>query len=380
MSKKDYYELLGVNKDASADELKKAYRKLAMKYHPDRNPNDPNAAKTFQEINAAYDVLKDPQKKAAYDRFGHSAFEQGAGFRPGGGGGSHPGFEGFEFGGNFSDIFNDFFGDFGQQRGQRGHHAIRGADLRYNMQITLEEAFHGKTEKITFTAAAKCDSCNGTGSSDSEVSKCSTCNGIGRVRAQQGFFTIERTCHTCGGEGKVIKNPCKKCHGSGKVRKERTLSVQIPAGVEEGTRIRLSGEGEPGSHDGPPGDLYIFISIKSNALFNRENNDLNCTIPIKMVTAAIGGEIEVPVIEGTKVKLSIPAGTQPNDKFRLKGKGMPKMRSSSRGDLYVHVQVETPVKLTKKQIELLKEFDGLSSNNSNPNSDSFFKKVKDLFD
>ncbi len=378
MSKKDYYELLGVSKNADADELKKAYRKLAMKYHPDRNPDDKKAAETFQDINAAYDVLKDPQKKAAYDRFGHSAFEQGG--RPGGGGGGFGGFEGFEAGGNFSDIFNDFFGDFAQQQGRRGNSATRGADLRYNMQVSLEEAYHGKTEKITFTASTKCDGCKGTGSADSEVSTCKTCSGSGKVRTQQGFFMIERTCHSCGGAGKTIKNPCKKCHGSGKVRKERTLSVNIPAGVEDGTRIRLSGEGEPGEHSGPSGDLYIFLSVKTHALFARENNDLHCTVPIKMVLAALGGEIEVPTIDGNSVKLSIPSGTQSGDKFRLKNKGMSRMKSSLHGDLYVHAQVETPVKLKKKQIELLKEFDELSENSSNPNSEGFFKKVKDLFD
>jgi molecular chaperone DnaJ len=377
MSKKDYYEILGVSKTADADELKKAYRKLAMKYHPDRNPNDKKAVSTFQEINAAYDVLKDPQKKAAYDRFGHNAFEQSG--RPGGGSGFE-GFGGFEAGGNFSDIFNDFFGDFAQQQSGRGNTAARGADLRYNMQISLEEAYHGKTEKITFTASAKCDPCKGTGSADSEVSTCKTCNGSGRVRAQQGFFMIERTCHSCGGSGKVIKNPCKKCHGAGKVRKERTLSVNIPAGVEDGTRIRLSGEGEPGDHSGPSGDLYIFLSVKAHSLFARENNDLHCTVPIKMVIAALGGEIEVPTIDGNRVNLAIPAGTQSGDKFRLKNKGMSRMKSSLHGDLYVHAQVETPVKLKKKQIELLKQFDELSENNSNPNSESFFKKVKDLFD
>ncbi len=379
MSKRDYYEILGANKSDSADELKKAYRKLAMKYHPDRNPKDQNAAKTFQEINTAYDVLKDPQKKAAYDRFGHSAFEQGSGFKPGGSGQSGGGFEGFESAGNFSDIFNDFFGDFSQTRGQRGHSSVRGADLRYNMQISLEEAFNGKNEKINFTAVAKCDVCNGSGSSDAAVTTCLTCNGIGRVRAQQGFFTVERTCHTCAGAGKIIKNPCKKCHGKGKMRKERTLAVQIPAGVEDGTRIRLHGEGEPGSTEGASGDLYIFLAIKAHSLFSRESSELHCAVPVKMVTATLGGEVEVPSIDGIKVKLTIPAGTQSGDKFRLKNKGMSKMKSTSRGDLYVHAQVETPVKLSRKQIDLLSQFDELSEDNSNPNSEGFFKKVKDLF-
>lgn len=375
MAKKDFYELLGVSKTADTDELKKAYRKLAMKYHPDRNPDNKEAAKTFQEISSAYEVLKDPQKKAAYDRYGHSAFEQGAGQRPGGG--QHAG--GFEFGGNFSDIFNDFFGDFGgQQHGGQSSHE-RGSDLRYNMQISLEEAYAGKTEKITFTAGTKCDGCNGTGSADSQTNTCTTCNGRGRVRAQQGFFTIERTCHSCNGAGKTIKNPCKKCNAAGKSRKERTLSVNIPSGVEDGSRIRLSGEGEPGNHGGSAGDLYIFLSVKTHQLFKREESDLHCTVPIKMVTAALGGDIEVPVIEGSKVKLTIPAGTQSGDKFRLKSKGMSRMKSLLRGDLYVHAQVETPIKLTKKQTELLEQFDNISGSNSNPNSEGFFKKVKDLF-
>jgi molecular chaperone DnaJ len=381
-SKRDYYETLGVSKGASKDELKKAYRKLALQYHPDKNPGDKKAEHQFKEINEAYGVLSDDQKRAAYDQFGHNAFQNG-----GGGGGHGPfgsrqgGFEGFEAGGAFSDIFNEFFGDMGQRGGRRPQQArMRGADLRYNMTISLEEAFQGKQTEIHFTAATKCGTCKGTGSKDTHVTTCKTCGGTGTIRSQQGFFAMERVCGTCKGEGHIIKNPCGDCKGSGTIRKERTLAVTIPQGVEDGMRVRLAGEGEPGHKGGPAGDLYIFISISHHSMFKREGDNLHCEVPIKMTTAALGGDIEVPSIDGKKLKLNIPSGTQSNDKFRIKERGMHKLRSTARGNLYVHIQVETPVKLTKKQIELLEEFDKDSiGHHSNPKCESFFQKVKDLF-
>jgi molecular chaperone DnaJ len=380
MSKKDFYEILGVSKTASDSELKSAYRKLAIKYHPDKNQGDKGAEKKFQEANEAYNSLKDPQKRAAYDKFGRDAFEGGGGGHPGGN--PFGGAGGFDFGGgsggNFSDIFDDLFGGGGGQS-RRGSPQVRGADLRYNIQITLEEAFNGKTEQITFTAASQCGGCSGTGSADSKQKTCSTCNGAGKVRSQQGFFAIERPCHECRGEGQIIENPCNKCSGSGKQRKERTLSINIPQGVEDGTRIRLAGEGEPGHRGGPPGDLYMFVSVKDHDIFTRDKTDLHCKVPITFSTAALGADIEVPSVDG-KIKLNIPAGTQSEDKFRLRNKGMTKLRSTARGNLYVHVHVETPIKLTKKQIDLLKEFEKDTSDKSHPESTSFFKRVKDLFD
>ncbi len=379
MSKRDYYEILGVPKGTGKDELKKAYRKLAMKYHPDRNPDDKEAEHKFKEASEAYQILSDDQKRAAYDQFGHNAFQQGGpgGGNPFGGGG----FGGFDFSSSgFSDIFEDIFGGgFGGPRGKRGGHRARGADLRYNMNISLEEAFEGIDKEIKFSSAVNCKSCNGSGSEDGQIDQCNTCHGSGVVRAQQGFFAIERTCHDCKGEGTKIKNPCKKCHGSGKVQSERTLSVKIPMGVEDGTRIRLAGEGEPGLKGGPSGDLYIFLHVKHNEIFERENNDLHCQIPITMVTAALGGEIEVPTIDGSKVKLKIPPGTQPNDKFRLKQKGMRYLKSTNRGNLYVHVMVEIPVKLSKEQQNLLESFAKEDNDTCSPKTTSFFKKVKDLF-
>lgn len=375
MSQKDYYEVLGVQKNATAAELKSAYRKLALKYHPDKNPGDATAEKNFKEINQAYEILKDDQKRAAYDQMGHAAFQQGGAGGPGGNPFGEGGF------GNFSDIFNDFFGDFaaggGNGHGRQTH--IKGADLRYNMTISLEEAFSGKKTEISFAAAGKCDTCDGTGSRSKKTTTCHTCNGTGRVRVQQGFFAMERTCSACNGTGHIIKDPCSDCHGTGNVRKERELSVNIPAGVENGTRIRLAGEGEPGSRGGPPGDLYIFLNVKNHSIFSREHNDLYCKIPIKFTLAALGGEIEVPSIEGNKVTLKIPEGTQSGDKFRLKSKGMHRLRSTARGDLFVNVQVETPVKLTAKQKELIQEFEKEETDKSSPKSSGFFKKVTDLW-
>lgn len=379
MSKRDYYEILGVSRDADEKALKSAYRKLAMQYHPDKNPDDKEAESRFKEINEAYDVLKDEQKRAAYDRYGHDAFTNGMG----GAGGA--GAAGFDFGSSFSDIFDDLFGGgFSQARGGAagGGGAMRGADLRYNLTISLEDAFRGKQQQISVTTSVECGSCKGTGGEKgSQPVSCTTCSGRGKVRQQQGFFTIERTCHTCQGMGKIIKDPCKSCAGSGRVRKEKSLKVTIPAGVEEGTRIRLSGEGEVGVRGGPAGDLYIFLSIKPHPIFQREDADLHCRVPLPMTTAALGGTIQVPTIEGSRVKLTIPAGTQSGRQFRLRGKGMSVMRSQMRGDMYVHAAVETPVNLSKKQKDLLKEFASQKGESANsPESDSFFTRVKDFWE
>jgi molecular chaperone DnaJ len=370
---RDYYEILGVPKTASEDELKKAYRKLAMQYHPDRNKGDKSAEQKFKEISEAYDVLKDAQKRAAYDRFGHSAFTQGAGR------GGFSGAEGFDFGAGFADIFEDLFGGMGgRQRPQTG--PARGADLRYDMRISLEEAFKGNQETIKVTTSVSCESCQGSGGEKgSKPVTCATCQGSGRIRASQGFFTIERTCASCQGMGKIIKDPCRTCAGTGRTRKEKTLSVTLPAGVEEGTRIRLAGEGEVGLRGGPAGDLYIFISIAPHTIFERDGENLHCTIPIPMTTAALGGSIEAPIIDGSRVKVTIPEGTQNGHQFRLRGKGMSVLRSSARGDMYIHTSVETPVKLNKRQRDLLKEFEKAGGHVS-PQSESFFGKVKDLWE
>jgi len=380
-NQKDYYEILGVPKSASADDMKKAYRKLAMQHHPDRNPGDKKAEEKFKEISHAYDVLSDDQKRAAYDRFGHDAFNQGG---MGGAGGAGMGGAGFDFSSGFADIFEDLFGMGGGGGGRRaqggGNTVAQGADLRYNLAITLEEAFKGKQETIKITTSIACDSCQGSGGAKgTKPVTCTTCNGHGRVRATQGFFTVERTCHTCQGTGKVIKDPCRNCAGSGRVRKEKTLAVNVPAGVEEGTRIRLSGEGEVGMRGGPAGDLYIFISVKPHDLFKRDGADIHCSIPIKMTVAALGGAIEVPTIDGGRVKVTIPEGTQNGHQFRLRSKGMSVLRSGHRGDMYIHTMVETPVKLHKKQRELLKEFDK-SSEGTSPEADGFFAKMKDFWE
>ncbi|EKV30436.1 Chaperone protein DnaJ [Caenispirillum salinarum AK4] len=380
MSKRDYYEVLGVSKGAGADELKKAYRKQAMKYHPDRNPGDAEAEARFKELNEAYDVLKDDQKRAAYDRFGHGAFEGGMG----GAGAGAGGFSDFSsaFGGGFADIFDEMFGG-GMRGGGRGRGGpARGHDLRYNMDITLEEAFHGKKATIQVPTGVQCEACDGSGAkSGSGVSNCGTCGGIGRVRAQQGFFTIERTCPTCGGEGQVIKDPCGECGGTGRQHKEKTLEVTVPAGVEDGTRIRLAGEGEAGMRGAPPGDLYIFLTIKPHRIFQRDGANIMCRVPIPMTTAALGGSIEVPAIDGTKARVTIPAGTQTGQQFRLKGKGMSVLRSPLRGDMFIEAAVETPVNLTKRQKELLEEFaEAGGEKDQSPESSGFFKRVKELWD
>lgn len=373
---KNYYEILGVSKTASQEELKKAYRKLAMQYHPDKNAGNKEAEEKFKEISHAYDILSDEQKRAAYDRYGHDAFTQGG---MGGAGGGGAGMGGFDFSSGFADIFEDLFGMGGRSRGSETPSATRGSDLRYNLSVTLEEAFSGKSETIKITTAASCDTCHGSGGAGgSKPVTCTTCNGSGRVRATQGFFTVERTCANCGGMGKIIKDPCKTCAGSGRIRKEKTLAVNIPPGVEEGTRIRLSGEGEVGIRGGPAGDLYIFVSVKQHPLFIRDAADIHCNIPIKMTTATLGGSIEVPTIDGARVKVTIPEGTQHGHQMRLRGKGMSILRAGSRGDMYIHTLVETPIRLSKKQKELLKEFDKAGDHVS-PQSEGFFDKVKEFW-
>jgi len=385
----DYYSLLGVARNATEDEIKKAFRKLAMKYHPDKNQGNAESEKKFKEINAAYDVLKDEQKRAAYDRYGHAAFTSGGGNAAGGG--PFAGGGGFDFSSNFADIFDDLFGDFtGARRGGAGAGAgagkasgsARGADLRYNLDVTLDDAYRGKQQTIKITTAVYCESCEGSGATKgSKAEDCPTCNGMGKMRMQQGFFTIERTCHSCQGAGKVIKNPCKPCAGTGKARKERSLSVNIPAGVEEGTRIRLAGEGEAGFRGGTNGDLYIFIGIKPHPLFRRDGANIYCRVPLKFTTATLGGTVEVPTIEGGRVKVNVPTGTQTGHQFRLKGKGMSVLRSSARGDMYIEVQVETPVKLSKRQRELMEEFEKEGGGKGfSPESEGFFAKVKDFWE
>mgnify|MGYP001453096244 CR=1 FL=1 len=373
MSKRDYYEILGVSRTCTEVEMKSAFRKLAMKYHPDRNPGDHEAEIKFKEINEAYQTLSDSQKRAAYDRYGHAAFANG-------------GAGGAGFGGDFSDfmsdIFENFFGDAG--RGGRGRSTggrERGADMRYNLEITLDEAFHGKTAELKIPTSVTCEVCTGSGAkAGSKPTPCPTCGGAGRVRATQGFFSIERTCPNCHGRGEVIDDPCPNCGGAGRVTRERTLSVNIPAGVEDGTRIRLAGEGEAGLRGGPSGDLYIFLSIKPHPFFQRDGADLFCRVPISMVTAALGGEFSVPTLSGTDAQVKVPEGTQSGKQFRLRGKGMPVLRSRDVGDLYIQVVVETPQKLSKRQRELLMEFEQECSKENHPESNGFFSRVREFFD
>ncbi len=382
MAKRDYYDILGVQRNANEKELKSAFRKLAKQHHPDAKPGDKGTDQKFKEINEAYDVLKDPQKKAAYDRFGHAAFE-------GGMGGGRSGAQGFgpEFTSSMSDIFEDLFGDFmagGRGRGRggqaRGNGQARGSDLRYNMQITLTEAYGGKNAQIRVPAAATCEACKGAGAKPGTSPRtCPTCNGAGAVRSSQGFFTVERTCPSCQGRGQVISDPCTACGGAGRVTRERTLAVTIPAGVEDGTRIRLAGEGEAGLRGGPAGDLYIFLSVKPHEFFQRDGADLFCKVPISMTTASLGGEIEVPTIDGKKARVGIPEGAQTGKQFRLKGKGMPVLRSHQTGDMYIQVTVETPVNLSRRQRELLREFDNESRDNS-PESEGFFAKARTFWE
>jgi molecular chaperone DnaJ len=374
MAKQDYYATLGVAREASADDLKKAYRKLAMQFHPDRNPDDKQAEAKFKDVSEAYDVLKDEQKRAAYDRFGHAAFEQGGG-RPGG----------FEFtaGGGLGDIFDQMFGEF--MGGRRGNGRQRGgADIRQAVEIDLAQAFAGVKATLRVPTRVACDACSGTGSEDKSrpAETCGMCHGAGKVRAQQGFFVVERTCPTCGGAGRVIRTPCKVCQGQGTVQRERTLQVQIPAGVEDGTRIRLAGEGEAGGAGAPPGDLYVHVALRAHPIFERDGANLALRMPIRMTQAALGADVEVPVIDGTKVKVKIPPGTQTGEQIRVRGKGFSVLRSAVRGDLYIQVLVETPQHLTRRQRELLEEFEQEAQGHAkgSPESEGFFAKVKEFFD
>ena len=376
MSKRDFYDVLGVGRTADDKEIKGAYRKLAMKYHPDRNPNDAVAEEKFREATEAYDVLKDDQKRAAYDQMGHAAFEQGGGF---GGGGA--GFGGAGFGGGFSDIFDEMFSDFMGGRGGRGGRRAntKGSDLRYDMDITLSEAFEGDNKTISIPVASACEPCQGSGAAPgSKPTTCGSCGGRGKVRAQQGFFTVERTCPSCQGQGQTISSPCGTCGGQGRVQKNRTLNVNIPSGVDTGTRIRLSGEGEAGLRGGGAGDLYIFINVLSHELFEREGTNLLLTMPVPMTTAALGGTIDVPNIDGKIARVTIQPGTQSGHRLRLKGKGMPGLQGRARGDLYVDIHVETPVNLTGKQKDLLKTF-AEGSAKQNPESASFMDRIKKMF-
>ncbi len=376
MAKRDYYEVLGVGRDADEKQFKSAFRKLAKQYHPDANPGDEKAEHKFKEIAEAYEVLKNSDHRAAYDRFGHAAFEGGG---PGGPGGFGP-----EFSSSMSDIFEDLFGEFmgGRRSGgsRRGGGAARGSDLRYNMEISLTEAFAGKSAQIRVPTSVTCETCAGKGAKPgTQPSTCSTCNGAGAVRSSSGFFTVERTCPACQGRGQTITDPCTDCSGAGRVTKQRTLSVNIPAGVEDGTRIRLAGEGEAGLRGGPTGDLYIFLSIRPHEFFQRDGADLFCRVPISMATAALGGDIEVPTIDGKKARVTIPDGTQTGKQFRLRGKGMPVLRSTQHGDMYIQTAVETPVNLSRKQRELLQEFEREARNNS-PQSEGFFAKARAFWD
>lgn len=372
MATADFYETLGVSRDADEKTLKSAFRKRAMQYHPDRNPGDHSAEAKFKELNEAYETLKDPQKRAAYDRFGHEAFTNGHG-RAGPGGYSA------DFGSSMSDIFEEFFGDvMGGRRDSRS--SGRGADLRFNMEVSLEDAYHGKTAEIRVPSSVTCKSCTGSGAKPgTSPVTCNTCGGAGRVRASQGFFSVERTCPGCQGRGQVIADPCTSCGGAGRVAQERTLSVNIPAGIEDGTRIRLAGEGDAGTNGAAAGDLYIFISVTPHEFFQREGADIFCRVPISMTTAALGGQFELATVDGTKTRVKIPEGTQAGKQFRLKSKGMPVLRSSQQGDMYIQVLIETPQNLSRRQRELLEEFERESSAKNSPESSGFFGRMRDFF-
>jgi len=371
MAKRDYYEVLGVNRDASDDEIKKVYRKLAMKFHPDRNPDNPKAEEQFKEAKEAYEILSDKQKRSAYDQFGHAGVDPAA-----------AGMGGAGMGG-FADAFSDIFGDiFGGRGGGGRSNVYRGADLRYNLEVSLEDAARGTETRIRIPTMAECETCHGSGAKKgSEPKTCPTCGGHGQVRMQQGFFSIRQTCPKCHGTGRYIADPCGTCHGAGRVKQHKTLSVKIPAGIDEGDRIRLSGEGEPGVNGGPAGDLYVQVHLKPHAVFQRDHDDLHCEMPVSFTTAALGGEIEIPTLDGV-AKLKVPAETQTGKVFRLRGKGIKGVRSIGHGDLLCHVVVETPVSLTERQKELLREFEDISRGNSakhNPKAQSWMDKVKDFF-
>jgi molecular chaperone DnaJ len=373
----DFYSTLGVERGADEAAIKAAFRKAAMKYHPDRNQGDPGAEQKFKEVNEAYEILSDPQKRAAYDRFGHAAFRNGAG-------GGHGGFNGFAGGfdaGAFSDVFEDLFSDLMGARGGRARGPGRGADLKYALEITLEEAFAGKKAMITVPGSVTCETCTGSGARPgSGPTTCGACRGAGRVRVQQGFFALERTCPQCGGEGRVIADPCDDCGGQGRVRRERTLAVDVPAGIESGTRIRLAGEGEAGPRGGPEGDLYIFVEVKPHDLFDRDGADLFCAAPVPMTTAALGGAIEAPTIDGGRIRIDIPEGSQTGKRFKVKGRGMSRLNQKGRGDLYVEIGVETPVNLTARQKELLREFCAAGGDEKCPQSKGFFDRAKKFWD
>ena len=372
MAKQDYYATLGVARDAGADDLKKAYRKLAMQFHPDRNPGNKQAEAQFKDVSEAYEVLKDDQKRAAYDRFGHAAFQQGQGAG---------GFDFNQGGAGLGDIFDQMFGDF-MGRGRQGRGARTGADVRTAVEIDLGAAFSGVKSDLRVPTRVSCEACAGTGSESKDRSNetCPTCNGSGKVRAQQGFFLVERTCATCGGRGRVVRNPCRICQGAGTVQRERTLQVQIPAGVEDGTRIRLSGEGEAGGAGAQPGDLYVHVAVRPHELFQRDGANIVVRLPVRMTQAALGGEIEVPVIDGSRTRVKIPAGTQTGDQFRLRGKGFSVLSTTQRGDMYIQVAVETPHNLTRRQRELLEEFEGEADGKGHPETEGFFAKVREFFE
>jgi len=375
MAKKDYYETLGISKGASEADIKKAFRSKAREHHPDKNAGSSKAEEEFKAVNEAYDILKDPNKKAAYDQYGHAAFENG-GFGNAGGAG--------DFSSAFSDVFEDLFGDFmgGSSRRASASSSTRGSDLRYNMTISLEEAYRGKATTITVPSSVKCEQCSGTGGKDgTQPSSCPTCSGLGKVRAQQGFFTVERTCPTCSGRGQMNKNPCRFCSGSGTTQKNKNLSVNIPPGVETGTRIRLSGEGEAGMQNGPSGDLYIFTEVMDHSIFQRDGANLFCQIPVSIISATLGGDIEAPTLDGGKTRVKVPTGIQSGKQLRLRGKGMPNIRGNSYGDLYIELNIETPVNLNEKQKDLLRAFEkSLKASDNNPKYSSFFSKVRSFWE